>query len=166
MGVILWKKLPASMADDHEAPYFYALGRFENEHSNDTTARVALSEQRTNAAITTIKHALRSRPEQDRQELEQLFDHFNTITNFRNKCVHRAADLTPQGTYLSSNEVTAKSDGDLEYVEFRVDDVWHATCDLNLICARLTALSMPGADFDAPSSWRFVAPPVRRGPLR
>jgi hypothetical protein len=154
-GVDLWKPLPASQADDPEAEYFYALGRFVHEFGklelvilvalrtfagwDDRTGRLFLAKTPAARCVQIFKDIAAERSV-SKNEIDALFGQYGLIKTMRDQCVHRTADRQPDGKYATHNEATSRRDEDNEYFEFTLDNMRNASIDLNGIAARLAEI--------------------------
>ena len=132
--VELWRPLHASPAEDPEAEYFYALGRFVHEFGrlelailiglrqfanlNDKRGRLLLSGHSADRCVKVFRDIAEERSA-SKKEVNDLFKQYETIKKMRDYCVHRTADRQPAGNYASHNEATSKRDEDNEYSSSR-----------------------------------------------
>jgi hypothetical protein len=157
-GLVLWRPLAAVQADDPEADYLYAFGRFVHEFGklelvilvglrdfagmNDRKGRLLLSNNSAARCVQVFKDMAVERSV-GKKEIEALFAQYSLIKTMRDQCVHRTADRQPDGKYAAHNEATSKRDEDNEYFEFTLDDLRNASIDLNGIAARLMEIVYP-----------------------
>lgn len=102
--------------------------------------------------------------EEDQREIDYLFAQLSEISTFRNRILHRGAEMLPDGTLESTNHATMKAIELLEVVKFTLNDIRAATSDLNRIALRVAMfMSKPGEDDDMDqdfseflqSAWRY-----------
>jgi len=74
-----------------------------------------------------------------RTELDVLLEQINAISLFRDRILHRGANID-EDTYVSTNEATYRMSEDLEVLKFNIDDLRHAIRDLRCINLRLFRL--------------------------
>jgi hypothetical protein len=180
-GIVLWKPLPQSQAEDPEAPYFYTLGRLIHEFGktellilvalrqyaglSDKRARDLLGDVSPARCAQAFKRISSDKPQTEQKEIADLLGQYSVIRTLRDHCAHRTADRQSNGTYVASNEATSKRDEDNEYLEFTIDDIWNATIDLNGIIARLSDITMPGSPNRFPVEvppWKYKQKPIQK----
>ena len=141
------------MANDDA--YFMALGRFVHAFSevekaihysfaNFTKLKIPIAhiikrESGAKDLISIIKQTVRLNKFSDKAiaEVECLFTHFDAISIFRNRVLHRGAYLQEDGTYLSHNMATMRTMEAYEMATFTLEDIQFATRDLGRMAIRI-----------------------------
>jgi hypothetical protein len=167
------------MAVDPHAVYFYVLGQFVYQYAKTEAAFhlvlrwfTGLPDRQHRALIGAPRIAdltgairrlavLSGRDEEDIKLWDEIYSRLNTISQLRDRLVHRGADVTDEGL-LSTNSLTAKTDADIEFLRLQISDIDAATTDLASIAARVLVWGAPpGAYFPKPmldearAPWRY-----------
>lgn len=102
--------------------------------------------------------------------VENCFDHFLLIAEFRDRVIHRGAAYSREGMFSSDNFATMHSLESFEHTTFTVKDIRDATSDLKNICNRISAVcaSAPPEVFSKTirdgltSPWRYKPVKLKR----
>jgi hypothetical protein len=161
---------------DQRRQYFEALGKFVNAFARaeafthfvfptfsklpPTMAMAVKGGMRLSDLMPIIRRVMEINDFEDeaRTEVDTLFTQLNEISIFRDRILHRGAEMLPDGTFESHNHATMKAIENLEIVKFTLEDIQGATSDLSRIALRIAMFMSKDDDLDEAVMQYLYAP--------
>jgi hypothetical protein len=165
--------------------YYLALGKFVHAFAQvegalhmtfpsfarmDARAAYVIKKDMNSAALVAIIKGLmiaNSFPEIVMAEALEILKQFEHIAAFRHRVIHRGSFPEPDGTFKSTNILTAKNAASVEQAVFEVKDIEGAAADLRqmpfilLMVAGMVPRGHPGLSEER-APWRYKPVPLTK----